>query len=66
MDVILNGAPEHLAEGTTVAALVEARAQGHRRVAVARNGEVVPRGEWAGTRVEPGDELEMLVAVAGG
>jgi thiamine biosynthesis protein ThiS len=33
---------------------------------VARNGEVVPRGEWAGTEVEPGDELEMLVAVAGG
>lgn len=66
MEVTLNGAPAHLDDGTTVAALVATRADGHSRVAVARNGEVVPRGQWADTTLEPGDELEMLVAVAGG
>jgi sulfur carrier protein len=66
MEVTLNGVPTEVTDGTTIAALVATRAEGHSRIAVARNGEVVPRGEWAGTEVEPGDELEMLVAVAGG
>jgi sulfur carrier protein len=35
-------------------------------VAVARNGEVVPRGAWDSTVLEPGDAVEILIAVAGG
>ena len=42
MDVTVNGAPAELADGATVADLVAARAGGHDRVAVARNGDVVP------------------------
>ena len=66
MEVTINGVPTRVTDGTTVAALVATRAEGHSRVAVARNGEVVPRGAWADTAVASGDELEMLVAVAGG
>jgi sulfur carrier protein len=66
MEVTLNGVPTDVTDGTTIAALVATRAEGHSRIAVARNGEVVPRGAWTNTQVAPGDELEMLVAVAGG
>lgn len=35
-------------------------------VAVARNGEVVPRSAWATAGVGPGDRIEVLHAVQGG
>ena len=39
---------------------------GGRGVAVALNGNVVPRGAWAGTRIAPGDEVEIVQARQGG
>ena len=42
MELTVNGAPAELADDATVADLVAARAPGHDRVAVARNGDVVP------------------------
>lgn len=65
MRVNVNGAATEIADGTTVAGLVAARTD-QRRVAVARNGEVVPRSEWATTRLAAGDTVEVLAAVAGG
>jgi sulfur carrier protein len=35
-------------------------------VAVAVNGEVVPRAEWASRRLEHGDRVEIVGAVQGG
>jgi len=35
-------------------------------VAVAVDGEVVPRGEWATTAVRDGQQVEVLRAVQGG
>ncbi len=35
-------------------------------VAVAINGTVVPRGEWPSTRLNTGDEIEVIHAVQGG
>ena len=35
-------------------------------VAVAVNGEVVPRGGWAGTQLTDGDTVEVIMAVQGG
>jgi sulfur carrier protein len=37
-----------------------------RGVAVALDGEVVPRGEWATTELREGQALEVLRAVQGG
>jgi sulfur carrier protein len=37
-----------------------------RGLAVARNGEVVPRGAWDTTRLAPGDRIEIVGAVQGG
>ena len=39
---------------------------GGRGVAVALDGEVVPRGEWATTELRDGQQLEVLHAVQGG
>jgi sulfur carrier protein len=36
------------------------------RVAVERNGEIVPRAQWIDTRVEDGDKLEVVQFVGGG
>jgi sulfur carrier protein len=37
-----------------------------RGVAVALNGEVVPRGAWDERRVSDGDHIEALTAIQGG
>ncbi|MDP9393326.1 MAG: sulfur carrier protein ThiS [Actinomycetota bacterium] len=66
MRLTVNGAPVEVAASVTVADLVAERAPEHRRVAVARNGEVVTRGEWATTSLAEGDEVEVLVPTAGG
>jgi sulfur carrier protein len=66
MHVTVNGAPAELPEDTSVAALVAERGGGDDRVAVALNGDVVPRSSWPTTRLAPGDSLEVLVPTAGG
>jgi sulfur carrier protein len=64
--VLVNGQPAEVADGWTVGDLVRARADVQRKVAVARNGEVVPRSAWDTTRLSTGDSLEVLAPVAGG
>ena len=65
--VTLNGEPRELREPATVAAAVlAAGAPDGRGVAVAIDGEVVPRGEWATTEVRDGQQVEVLHAVQGG
>ena len=66
MRLTVNGAAAELHDGTSVAALVADRAEGQRRVAVARNGDVVPRSTWEQTVLVDGDAVEVLVATAGG
>ena len=66
MDVTVNGAPAQLAEDATIADLVAERSGGHDRVAVARNGDVVPRSTWPTTRLTAGDVVEVLAPTAGG
>jgi sulfur carrier protein len=66
--VTLNGERQQLPTDATLEAAVEAAgvpADG-RGVAVALDGEVVPRGEWATTVVHEGQEVEVLRAVQGG
>ena len=66
MHVTVNGEPTEIDQTVTVAALVTARGGAHRRVAVAVNGEVVPRSRWETTRLGPGDSIEVLAPTAGG
>jgi sulfur carrier protein len=66
--VVLNGEQCELREGATVIDAVResgAPPEG-RGVAVAVDGEVVPRGRWADTELENGQRVEVLQAVQGG
>lgn len=38
----------------------------NKRVALERNGEIVPRSHYAEQRLTHGDQLEIVVAVGGG
>ena len=64
--VTLNGEPRELPEGATVETAVRELGELDRGVAVAVDGEVVPRGDWASTRVRDGQQVEVLRAVQGG
>ena len=65
----VNGEPREVPDGATVDALV-ASVTGRPRpgggIAAAVNGEVVPRGAWAGSPLRDGDQVEVVTAVQGG
>jgi sulfur carrier protein len=64
--VTVNGEPQRLGAGVSVADLVGGMAGGGRGTAVARNGEVVPRSRWSATVLDPDDVVEILTASQGG
>ena len=68
MRIDLNGEPYELPEGATLADA--ARAAGvveeARGVAIALDGEVTPRAEWASTPLAEGSRVEVLAAIQGG
>ena len=65
--VTVNGEPRELGEAATIETAVRAiGAPDGRGVAVALDGEVVPRGEWSSTTVREGQQVEVLRAVQGG
>ena len=66
MQVLANGSPTDLPDGSTVDDLLRALGLGGKWVLVERNGEPVPRRDLAATRLEEGDRLELVRAVAGG
>jgi sulfur carrier protein len=68
MRVTVNGEPRELPTGTTVAIMVASLpgAPEGRGVAVALDGEVVPRGVWGETELADGARVEVVVAVQGG
>ncbi len=70
MDIFLNGErrqfPVPSATPLTVAALIETLGYAGKRVAVERNGEIVPRSRHAEVMLTDGDRLEIVVAVGGG
>ena len=61
----INGEPRVVAAVTVADLLTELDLVG-RRVAVERNGDIVPRSLHAQTPLADGDALEMVVAVGGG
>ena len=66
IELFINGAAETLPAAMTVAELLAARGLAGKRVAVERNGEIVPRSQHAAVSVAAGDRIEIVVAVGGG
>lgn len=66
IQLIINGQAESLDDGLTVSDLLQRRGLAGKRLAVERNGEIVPRARHAETVLADGDRLEIVVAVGGG
>ncbi|MDQ6775950.1 MAG: sulfur carrier protein ThiS [Actinomycetota bacterium] len=68
MIVAVNGTATELPDGATVAGvLAELKVKNAARgVAVAVQGEVVPRRRWMSLALQDGDRIEVLSAIQGG
>ncbi len=66
ISIVVNGEPVALAPEATVADLLARRGLVGKRVAVERNGMIVPRSTHGATMLADGDRLEIVVAVGGG
>ena len=62
----VNGQIQSVEPGVDIARLLQALELAGKRVAVEKNGEIVPRSRYADTRLAEGDALEIVVAVGGG
>jgi sulfur carrier protein len=63
---MVNGAAQRFEQPLPVSALIEKMSLAGKKIAVEKNGEIVPRGLHRQTLVENGDRLEIVVAVGGG
>lgn len=66
MEVIANGRPVDLPDGSTVADLLDALGLARRTIVVEHNGEPLERGALTATVLVAGDRCELVRAVAGG
>ena len=64
--VSLNGQPKEFPAPLTFAQLLGELALEGRRLAIERNGEIVPRSRFAETHLTDGDRIEVVIAVGGG
>ena len=62
----MNGTPRTFPQNTSVAGLLEQMNLTGKRVAIERNGEIVPRSQFGEIQLATGDQLEIVVAVGGG
>ena len=64
--VTINGEPRELPQPLRVDELVDTLGLAGKRIAIERNGEIVPRSQFGSHAVADGDRLEIVVAVGGG
>lgn len=66
VELTINGEIQRLAQPLSVAQLLRQRGLEGRRVAVERNGEIVPKSRHEHEQLAAGDRIEIVVAVGGG
>jgi thiamine biosynthesis protein ThiS len=66
MTLHINGENREFDDGILLSNLFEEMGMKTDRVAVERNGEIVPRRRWAETALADGDRLEIVHFVGGG
>jgi sulfur carrier protein len=64
--ITLNGAPREFPAAPTFAQLLDDLELAGKRLAVERNGEIVPRSSFGDARLADGDRIEVVIAVGGG
>ena len=62
----INGQPRSFPAPLNVAGLIEQLELQGKRIALERNGEIVPRSRFGAMELNDGDALEIVVAVGGG
>jgi len=65
ISIQLNGEPREVA-ATTLAELVSELGLERRMIAIERNLEVVPKSQYADTRLQSGDRIELVHMIGGG
>ncbi|MCW5574700.1 MAG: sulfur carrier protein ThiS [Burkholderiales bacterium] len=66
ISVTINGEPRTLDRALTCAELVGELGLAGKRIAMERNGEIVPRSQYGLCALRNGDRLEIVAAVGGG
>ncbi len=66
INVTINGATRQFPQSTSIAAMIEEMGLTGKRIALERNGAIVPRSSFAAEQLADGDKLEVVVAVGGG
>lgn len=66
MLVTVNGTAHRFEQALNCLQLLERLSLAGKRVALERNGEIVPRSQYAQVELLDGDQLEIVVAVGGG
>ncbi|WP_374347455.1 sulfur carrier protein ThiS [Chitinimonas sp.] len=64
--ITVNGETRQIPAELTLSGLIEQLGHTGRRIAIERNGEIVPKSLHGGTMLAAGDKLEIVVAVGGG
>ena len=64
--ITLNGAPREFPAPLTFTELLHGMELAGRRLAIERNGEIVPRSRFGEARLNDGDRVEVVMAVGGG
>lgn len=66
MHITLNGNAREFPLDTTVIEVLQILGYAGKRVAVERNGEIVPKSQHDSTILKDGDQIEIVAAVGGG
>ncbi|MHB1215524.1 MAG: sulfur carrier protein ThiS [Thiobacillus sp.] len=66
IELVINGEARTFPAPLTLAQLIESQDLAGKRIAIEKNGEIVPRSQHASTLLASGDRLEIVVAVGGG
>ena len=66
IEVTINGRARSITAPLSVAGLLDQLELRGKRIALERNGEIVPRSQFAIVELVDGDALEIVVAVGGG
>lgn len=64
--ITINGEPRRFPRPLNCQQLIDVLELAGKRVALERNGEIVPRSRFAEQQLADGDRLEIVVAVGGG
>ena len=64
--VCINGTQTDIGDARTIADVVMRMKLVDKKIAVEKNGEIVPRSRYGATPVAAGDRLEIVGAVGGG